>query len=80
MKLVEEFYGASSALGERYDHATGHSPAHRTMAKHFPTKSHLLWVMMGIPVHPRWVQDVHWLTTMSCKMILWDSLHLISMP
>ncbi|KAJ0092350.1 hypothetical protein Patl1_24770 [Pistacia atlantica] len=79
MKLVEEFYRGIRALAKRYDHATGALTAHRTMAKHFPTKSHLLWVMMGIPVHLRWVQHVHWLTLMSCKMILWDSLHLISM-
>ncbi|KAJ0031914.1 hypothetical protein Pint_13973 [Pistacia integerrima] len=32
------------------------------MAKHFPTKSHLLWVMMGIPVHEMGLH-VHWLTT-----------------
>ncbi|KAJ0034754.1 hypothetical protein Pint_26258 [Pistacia integerrima] len=51
MKLVEEFYRGIPCIGEIYDHATGHSAAHRTMAKHFPTKSHLLWVMMGIPVH-----------------------------
>ncbi|RVX20707.1 Protein NETWORKED 1D [Vitis vinifera] len=88
MKLVEEFYRAYRALAERYDHATGAlRQAQRTMAEAFPNQVPFLTDdspaalvlklnLIHLRCHP---QSVHSLNLMSCKRMLWDSLHRISM-